>query len=147
MAKGCDWDVVIVGAGVVGLACAALVARPGRRVLVVERHDGICREGSSRNSEVIHAGLYYPTESLKARSCVEGRRTLYDRCERMKIPFKKCGKLIVATEMDQLSDLEELKERGTKTGRQDLKVLLIRETVETLGNTSAVHDTAPRMNK
>ena len=123
MAKGCDWDVVIVGAGVVGLACAALVARPGRRVLVVERHDGICREGSSRNSEVVHAGLYYPAESLKARSCVEGRRALYDRCERMKIPFRKCGKLIVATEMDQLSDLEELKERGTTNGVEGLRLL------------------------
>ena len=78
--------VLIIGAGVIGLACGAELARAGSRVLVIERHDGPGREVSSRNSEVIHAGLYYPPGSLKARCCVEGRALLYERCERQGVP-------------------------------------------------------------
>jgi len=118
-----DWDVLIVGAGVVGLACAARLARPERRVLVVERHDGICREGSSRNSEVVHAGIYYPPGSLKAHSCVTGRRELYARCERLGIPFRKTGKLIVATHLGEVPALEQLQERGEHNGVEGLRLI------------------------
>ena len=72
-----DFDVLVVGGGVVGLAVAAAAAERGRGVVLLERHDGFGREGSSRNSEVVHAGLYYPQGTLKARLCVEGRRELY----------------------------------------------------------------------
>ncbi|MEE2829855.1 MAG: NAD(P)/FAD-dependent oxidoreductase [Myxococcota bacterium] len=118
-----DWDLLIAGAGVVGLACAARLSAAGRRVLVVERHEGICREGSSRNSEVVHAGLYYPEGSLKARTCVAGRHSLYNRCRRLGIPARATGKLIVATEPGEVPELEELLERGTRNGVEGLQLL------------------------
>lgn len=90
-------DCVVVGAGVIGLAVARELARRGRDVVVIERHPSIGMETSSRNSEVIHAGLYYPTGSLKARLCVQGRDGLYAYCETKGIAHKRCGKLIVAT--------------------------------------------------
>jgi L-2-hydroxyglutarate oxidase LhgO len=111
-----DFDVVIVGAGVVGLACAARLAAARRSVLVLERHDGICRETSSRNSEVVHAGIYYPPGSRKARTCVAGRRALVERCERHGIDAPRIGKLIVATDPSQLGELNQLKERSVANG-------------------------------
>lgn len=92
-----DADVVVVGAGVVGLAVAAAFARAGRSVFVLERNDAIARETTSRNSEVVHAGIYYPAGSLKARLCVAGRRALYARCAERGIAHRRTGKLIVAT--------------------------------------------------
>ena len=86
----------MIGAGVVGLARAAALARAGRSVVVVERHDGFGRETTSRNSQVLHAGLYYPAGSWKARLCVAGSRALYARCERDGIPHRRLGKLVVA---------------------------------------------------
>ena len=91
-------DAVVVGAGVVGLATAAAVARSGRSVVILERHDRIGTETSSRNSEVIHAGLYYERGSLKAECCVRGRQLLYERCAKRGIAHRKTGKVIVATE-------------------------------------------------
>ena len=118
-----DWDVAVIGAGVVGLACAARLARPDRRVLVLEQHEGICREGSSRNSEVVHAGIYYPQGSLKALSCVAGRRLLYRRAEVQGIPVRRCGKLIVARTQDEASLLIPLLERAQANGVDDLELI------------------------
>jgi L-2-hydroxyglutarate oxidase LhgO len=91
-----DFDALIVGAGAVGLACGYTLARAGQSVAVIERESLIGAGVSSRNSEVIHAGLHYATGSLKARLCVEGRRALYGFLESHAVPHDKCGKLIVA---------------------------------------------------
>lgn len=117
------FDVVVVGAGVVGLACAASLARAGRAVLVLERHDAIAREATSRNSEVIHSGLYYPAGSLKAALCTEGREQLYRRCEAWRIPARKLGKLIVATTEAEAEELVELEQRGRGNGVPGLRAL------------------------
>lgn len=115
--------VVVIGAGVVGLACAAELASRGRDVLVLERHEGPARETSSRNSGVVHAGLYYPTGSLKAQSCVEGRELVYERCARDKIQYRKVGKLIVATQDDERRGLHELYDRGLANGAGALRLI------------------------
>ena len=94
-------DCIVVGAGVVGLAVAAKLAEAGQEVVVLEQHDLIGSETSSRNSEVIHAGIYYPTGSLKAKLCVAGKRLLYAHCETYHVPFRQCGKMIVAAREDQ----------------------------------------------
>ena len=94
-------DVTIIGAGVVGLAVAAELVDSKRTVLVVERNETFGRETSSRNSEVIHAGIYHPSDSLKARLCVEGKHLLYSACEKYGIPHRRIGKLIVATTPDE----------------------------------------------
>jgi L-2-hydroxyglutarate oxidase LhgO len=118
-----DWDVVVIGAGVVGLACAAQLSGPHRRVLVIEQHDGICREGSSRNSEVIHAGIYYPKGSLKALSCAAGRRAIYRRAAARGIPVRRCGKLIVASSDEEAPLLTPLLERAQANGVDDLELI------------------------
>lgn len=118
-----DCDVAIVGAGVVGLACAAKIAATGRSVIVLEQHAQFGTETSSRNSGVIHAGLYYPPGSLKARACVEGRHLLYQRCERMGISHKKFGKLVVATSDAEVERLEAILERGTQNGAGALELV------------------------
>ena len=116
-------DVVVVGGGAVGLACAAVLARRGRSVLVIERHAQPGQEISSRNSEVIHAGLYYPPGSLKALSCVEGRERLYRRCADEGIPHRKTGKLIVANDEAELGTLEELRLRAQANGAGAVEIL------------------------
>jgi L-2-hydroxyglutarate oxidase LhgO len=116
-------DVIVIGAGVVGLACGAQLARAGRSVLVLERAAGIARETSSRNSQVIHAGLYYPPGSLKARLCVEGAERIYARCAREGIPHRALGKLVVATEPHELSAIEALRERGETNGARGLALV------------------------
>jgi L-2-hydroxyglutarate oxidase LhgO len=103
-----DFDVVVVGAGAVGLACAYALAARGRSVVVLEKQAGIGEGVSSRNSEVIHAGLYYPTGSLKARCCVEGRRRLYPFLESHGVAYERCGKLVVASEPDQVEHVEAI---------------------------------------
>jgi L-2-hydroxyglutarate oxidase LhgO len=103
-----DFDTVVVGAGAVGLACAYALARRGEAVVVLERADRIGSGISSRNSEVIHAGLHYPTGSLKARLCVDGRRALYAFLQSHAVDFNRCGKLIVATEESEIAALEKL---------------------------------------
>ncbi len=116
-------DVAVVGGGVVGLACAAALARRGRSVVLLERNPGLARETTSRNSEVVHAGLYYPEGSLKATLCVAGREALYERCARLRIPHRRCGKLVVAADGDEVSRLEELARRGTRNGAPGLEIV------------------------
>lgn len=111
-----DWDVVVVGAGVVGLACAERLARAGRSVLVTERHARFGQETSSRNSQVIHAGMYYPTGSLKATLCVRGNASLYAWCERHGVAHRRTGKYIVAPTADGERELDAILARGRANG-------------------------------
>ena len=114
-------DVVVIGAGVVGLAVAAHIAKSGREVLVLERHDAIGTETSSRNSEVIHAGIYYPKDSLKAQFCVRGKALLYDYCEARGIPHKRCGKIIVASRDDHVPIVKSYLKKASDNGVNDLR--------------------------
>ncbi len=116
-----DFDVVIVGAGAVGLACGYALARRRQSVLVLERENRIGAGISSRNSEVIHAGLHYPTGSLKARLCVEGRRALYPFLEAHNVAHNRCGKLIVATEESEIPALEGLAKQGEINGVEGVR--------------------------
>jgi L-2-hydroxyglutarate oxidase LhgO len=121
-------DCVVVGAGVIGLAVARALALAGREVLVLEAHDCIGSEISSRNSEVIHAGIYYPAGSLKAKFCVQGRKQLYSYCEQHHVPFKRCGKLIIATDEQQQSKLQVILEKARNNGVDDMVFLDREET-------------------
>lgn len=116
-------DCVVVGAGVVGLAVARALALAGREVMVLEACSAIGTQTSSRNSEVIHAGMYYPTGSLKAQLCVRGNALLYDYCALRGIAHRRCGKLIVATTQEQLTRLESIRSRALANGISDLLVL------------------------
>src|SRR6476646_193810 len=109
-------DVVIVGAGVLGLAIARAAASAGREVLILEGADAFGTGTSSRNSEVIHAGIYYPHNSLKARFCVAGRDQLYAFCQDYGVSHRRCGKLIVATSMAQLPELEKIRAAARANG-------------------------------
>jgi len=122
-----DFDCLVIGAGVVGLAVARALSLSGRSVLVVEAHAGIGEETSSRNSEVIHSGIYYPSGSLKARLCVEGRRRLYAHCGSHGVAHARCGKLIVAADEAELAGLEKLRAQGLANGVEDLALLSGRE--------------------
>ena len=117
-----DVDVAVVGAGVVGLACAAALSRAGRSVWILERHEGIARETTSRNSEVIHAGIYYPSGSLKAQLCIEGRRALLERCERFGVSHRLLGKVIVASAANELPALEDLQAQALSNGVESLEL-------------------------
>ena len=116
-------DCVVVGAGVVGLAVARALALQGREVLVLEATGAIGTETSSRNSEVIHAGIYYPAGSLKARLCVQGRAMLYDYCQERGVPHRRCGKLIVATSAQQVDALRAIQHKAQVNGVNDLQWL------------------------
>src|SRR5690606_80532 len=113
-------DAVVIGAGVVGLACARALALSGREVIVLEAAETIGTGTSSRNSEVIHAGIYYPTGSLKARLCVAGKQALYTYCAEHGVEHRRCGKLIVATDASQLPELAAIKEKAAANGVDDL---------------------------
>ncbi len=116
-------DTLVIGAGVVGLACARALALGGRNVWVLEAAAGIGSGVSARSSEVIHAGLYYPTGSLKARWCVRGRHLLYDYAARRGIGHRRCGKLVVATEAAQLATLQAIARQGEANGVEDLRLI------------------------
>ena len=113
-------DCVVIGAGVVGLALARHLARAGREVVVLEAEDRIGTGISSRNSEVVHAGIYYPAGSLKARLCVTGNRALYAFCGAHGVDHRRCGKLIVATDETQVEALHQLRARAEANGVLDL---------------------------
>jgi len=116
-------DVVVVGAGVVGLAVARALALRGREVLVLESASTIGTGTSSRNSEVIHAGIYYPTDSLKARLCVQGNAMLYDYCAQRGVDHLRCGKLIVATRPEQVDQLQQIQQKARLNGVAELRYL------------------------
>ena len=123
-------DCVVVGAGVVGLAVARALAMAGREVIILEAADGIGTETSSRNSEVIHAGIYYPAGSLMARFCVAGRRALYAYCAEKGVPHANCGKLIVATNADEDAMLAGIKRRAEVNGVEGMRVLSAADAIE-----------------
>ncbi len=131
---GCGWQytvkkmdnfaITIIGAGIVGLATAARLApKLAGKLLLVERHESFGRETSSRNSEVIHAGIYYPENSLKARLCVSGSRQIYQICQKNNIAHRRLGKLIVATSTAEEASLNDLFEQGRRNGAANLKLL------------------------
>ncbi|MDP2132267.1 MAG: FAD-dependent oxidoreductase, partial [Sulfuritalea sp.] len=116
-------DCAIIGAGVVGLAVARKLAAQGREVLLLEAADDFGTGISARNSEVIHAGIYYPAASLKARLCVAGRRMLYDYCTQRGIAHRRCGKLIVAGDERQRGELDRIAAGAAANGVDDLQFL------------------------
>ncbi len=120
-------DVVVIGAGVIGLAVARELARAGREVIVLEHNTRIGAETSSRNSEVIHAGIYYPTDSLKARLCVRGKDLLYRYCADKGIAHRRCGKLVLALSTEQEFRLAALLDQARANGVDDLEVLSMRD--------------------
>ena len=120
---------VVIGAGAVGLACARALARAGKEVIILERNIDFGLETSARNSEVIHAGIYYPPGSLKAKMCVSGRKKLYAFCEEYGVEYSRCGKLIVATFERQLSELKNIQARALANGVDDLELLSASQAV------------------
>jgi L-2-hydroxyglutarate oxidase LhgO len=124
-----DVDCVVVGAGVVGLAVARALALAGREAIILEAAEGIGTETSSRNSEVIHAGIYYPANSLMARFCVAGRRQLYAYCAEKGVPYINCGKLIVATNAQENAMLAGIKQRAETNGVEGMRVLTAAEAI------------------
>src|ERR1035437_714314 len=118
-----DADITIIGAGVVGLAIAENVSKTHNNVFLIEKHTSFGQETSSRNSEVIHAGIYYTKDSLKARLCVEGKWMIYDYCKKYDIPFNNCGKLIVATSEEEISVIEGIRLTALKNGVDDLSFI------------------------
>lgn len=117
------FDVIIIGAGVVGLAIAQKLARRDRKLAVLEKHESFGQETSSRNSEVIHAGIYYPRDFLKSRLCVEGNRLLYAWCREHNVPHAGIGKLIVATTEEEASSLEVIRSGAEQNGVPGLELL------------------------
>src|ERR1051326_2834174 len=109
-------DTAVIGAGVVGLAAALSVARRGRSVCILEREPRAGMGTSTHNSQVIHAGIYYPAGSLKARHCVAGARMLYEFCATHGVPHRRCGKLIVAHSDSEVSGLEKRRPTGERNG-------------------------------
>ena len=118
-----DAQITIIGAGVVGLAIAQKVSEDFGDVFLIEKHPVFGQETSSRNSEVIHAGIYYPKGSLKSKLCLEGKKLLYDYCSKYDVPFKRCGKLIVATSPDEIPILAGIRNTAIGNGVDDLVIL------------------------
>ena len=116
-------ECIVAGAGVVGLAIGRSLALAGREVLILEKAEAFGTETSARNSEVIHAGIYYPRDSLMARFCVAGRKALYTYLEERGLPHRRCGKLIVATDAAELEKLAGIRERAAANGVDDLHLL------------------------
>lgn len=118
-----DFQISIVGAGVIGLALACELSKTFADVVILEKNARFGQETSSRNSEVIHAGIYYPANSLKANLCVQGNKLLYSFCEKYDIPHLRCGKLIVANTPDEELQLHDLLQKGHTNGVHDLKII------------------------
>ena len=118
-----DAEITIIGAGAVGLAIAEIVSEKYKNVFLIEKHQSFGQETSSRNSEVIHAGIYYTQGSLKAQLCIEGKWLLYDYCKKYDVPYKNCGKLIVATSEEEIAVIEGIRKTAIKNGVNDLQFL------------------------
>jgi len=116
-------DILIIGAGVIGLAVAKELSFNRKDIVIVEKNKSFGQETSSRNSEVIHGGMYYPSGTLKAELCINGRHLLYQLCNEKKIPHKKIGKLIIATDKDELSALEAILAQGKSNGVKGLRFI------------------------
>ena len=116
-------DCIVIGAGVVGLAVARQLAMDGRDVIILEAEEAIGTGISSRNSEVIHAGIYYEKDSLKARLCVAGKQMLYAYCASHGVPHQRLGKLIVASEESQINTLREIGRKAAINGVEDMELL------------------------
>ncbi|NQD81540.1 FAD-dependent oxidoreductase, partial [Pseudomonas sp. CrR14] len=114
-------DTLIIGAGALGLACAARLAEPGRSTLIVEQEALLGSHTSSRNSEVIHAGIYYPPGSLKAELCLEGRERLYAWCAQWQVPHRRLGKLLVAVSDEERGKLDALASNARASGVDELQ--------------------------
>jgi L-2-hydroxyglutarate oxidase LhgO len=130
--------ITVIGAGVIGLAIAAELSTKYDNIVVLEKHDAFGQETSSRNSEVIHSGIYYSEGSLKARLCVEGAEQLYNICNKHSIPYKRLGKLIVATEQSEFKILEELYKKGQKNNVKGLVIMDESDIKVTEPNTTAI---------
>ena len=116
-------NILIVGAGVIGLSIARALSEEFEDVVVIEKEESFGRHTSSRNSEVIHSGIYYPQNTLKAKLCVRGIELIYDFCEKNGVPFQNCGKLIVASNEEELTELYKLKENGEKNNVKGLEII------------------------
>jgi len=116
-------DIVIIGAGVVGLAITHRLSSIGKKIILLERHNTFGQDASTRNSEVIHGGMYYPTDSLKARLCVEGNRMLYEICSQNDIACKKTGKLITANTDDEIKNVEKIYQQGLNNYVSGLRII------------------------
>lgn len=133
-----DVNITIIGAGVIGLAIAAKLSEKYDNIFVIEKHNKFGQETSSRNSEVIHSGIYYKTDSLKAKLCVKGRDMLYKYCDENDVDYSKCAKLIVATNNDEVAELDRLKAKAEANGVMDLKLINEDEATELEPNVKAV---------
>ncbi|MFC1998229.1 NAD(P)/FAD-dependent oxidoreductase [Chloroflexota bacterium] len=131
-------DVTIIGAGVVGLAIAAQISRGKKQVYVLEKNDTFGQETSSRNSEVIHSGIYYPTNSLKAATCVEGNALMYELCQKYGVEHKNLTKLVVATCDEEIGEIESLLKKGQTNGTPGLKIISKSEIEKLEPNITAV---------
>jgi L-2-hydroxyglutarate oxidase LhgO len=135
-------DVIVVGAGVIGLAIAAKFSSLGQKVIVLEANNGLGLGISGRGSNVIHSGLYYPENSLKKRFCIDGQSLLYGYCERKDIPHKMCGKLVVATTGDEIEQLRGVASQAARNGVEPLRWLdrdEVREIEPALDVAAALH--------
>lgn len=131
-------NITIIGAGVVGLAIASELSQKFENIVVLEKHNTFGQETSSRNSEVIHSGIYYPEGSLKAILCVEGARQLYKICKQYSIPHRRLGKLIVAAEQTDIKTLEELLNKGLKNNVKNLSIIDRSDINKIERNTTAI---------
>lgn len=129
---------IVIGAGAVGLAIGRELARTGRECLILESEPSVGQGVSSRNSEVIHAGIYYPKDSNKAKLCTEGKGLLYDFCNQYSVPFKRCGKLIVATNTAELEQLGGIADSANRNGVKDLVALTQSEVAALEPNVQAL---------
>ena len=124
-----DYEIVIIGGGVIGLACAMRLSKK-HSVLLIERHNKFGQETSSRNSQVIHAGMYYPSNSLKAELCVKGNPSIYEWAKQYSVPFQRIGKYIIATDSQQEEELDKIFEQGKENGVDSLVRLSAKEVLK-----------------
>lgn len=137
-----DVDVLIIGGGIVGLACARESAKLGHSTLLIERHSSVGQETSSRNSEVVHSGIYYALGSLKAKLCLAGNTITYKDCERLNVWYRRCGKFIVAVTQEEEPELEKLYKRGVENGVHGLMIMSgeeVKKLEPFIHCTSAIH--------